>query len=277
MEEVATLKLADGITWGIAAGNESASTIVSRLVKVMQLGFRGSPVHQFIVSVEEDWTQWKRLPALDNGVITCAVAPPYNADITAIQMMSIASLIALDTEHRGGVLLHGALAEWDGRGVILAGPGDVGKTTASQRLHAPWRSLCDDTTLVVRDKQGIYWAHPWPTWSRFMFGGTGGSWNVQHAVPLRGIFFLNQAEEDQIEAVNIAQAICLMVESTEQASLYISRRMEEDDLRELRLRRFDSICALAQTVSCYTLRLSLTGAFWREIEAVIMESSRGGA
>ena len=31
----------------------------------------------------------------------------------------------------------------------------------------PWRSLCDDATLVVRDASGRYWAHPWPTWSRF--------------------------------------------------------------------------------------------------------------
>ena len=51
---------------------------------------------------------------------------------------------ARDAQTRGEVLLHGALAEKDGIGVILAAPGGTGKTTASDRLLAPWRSRCDE-------------------------------------------------------------------------------------------------------------------------------------
>ena len=102
--------------------------------------------------------------------------------------------------------MHGALAEENGIGVILAAPGGTGKTTASDRLPAPWRSLCDDTTLVVRDSQGKYWGHPWPTWSRFLEGGPGGTWEVQEAVPLRGVFFLSQAPEDLTEPLGPGHA-----------------------------------------------------------------------
>ena len=92
--------------------------------------------------------------------------------------------MANSSEKNGGLLVHGALAEWNGIGVILAGPGGVGKTTASKRLPRPWRSLSDDNTLIVKSPDGTYWAHPWPTWSRYRQGDMSGSWDVQAAVKL---------------------------------------------------------------------------------------------
>jgi serine kinase of HPr protein (carbohydrate metabolism regulator) len=163
--------------------------------------------------------------------------------------MRLSQFIALQGEHNGALLLHGAQAEKQGSGVILAGPGGVGKTTTSRRMRPPWRSLCDDTTLVVRDQGGSYWAHPWPTWSNFMFGGPGGTWDIQYAVPLLGIF--------------------LLTESVEQASRSIFRYLQKEEVRSLRMQRFDNICALAEAVSCYRLRLSLGGAFWQEMERAL--------
>jgi SynChlorMet cassette protein ScmC len=194
-----------------------------------------------------------------------------------MQMMRIAAVIALDVERQGGLLLHGALVERDGHGVILAGPSGAGKTTATQRLSRPWRPLSDDATLVIRDKQGEYYAHPWPTWSRFLSGKPGGVWNVQDGVPLKGIFLLSQAQDDQIIPVNCAQAVCLLVESVEQASCMLSRGMNKDEERNLHLNRFDNICALAQVVPYHFLHLSLTGCFWREIERVIIGSGKGAS
>lgn len=210
------------------------------------------------------------LPSEDEDPVVCILSPAKNDDIVTAQVMQVSLVIARHTQIRGGVLLHGALAQRDGYGVILAGPSEVGKTTASRRISRPWRSLCDDTTLIVRDEQGAYWAHPWPTWGDLMFGGPGGSWDVQHAVPLKGIFFLDQAPEDQVEPVGVGQAVCLLVESVEQAS-GLSLGMAKDELRALCLQRFNNICALAQVVPCYLLHLSLTGTFWQEIEKAIGE------
>ncbi len=177
--------------------------------------------------------------------------------------------LCLLAQARGAALLHGALAEREGRGVVLAGPGGVGKTTLSRRMALPWHSLSDDATLVVRDAQGAYWAHPWPTWSQFITDGPGGTWDVQHAVPLRGIFFLARAERDLAERVGAGHAVTLLVEVAEQAWWGMTPHMSNEEKRASRLQRFDNICALAKAVPCYRLDFTLTGEFWREIERVM--------
>jgi SynChlorMet cassette protein ScmC len=154
-------------------------------------------------------------------------------------------------------------------GVILAASGGTGKTTASNRLPAPWRSLCDDTTLVVRDPQGKYWAHPWPTWSRFQDGGQGGTWDVQSAVPLKGIFVLSQAGEDRVERLGPGHAVSMLVECVGQASMFIAPGLCKEELRALNLERFNNLCALVRIIPAHVLHISLTGAFWQQIEMAL--------
>jgi SynChlorMet cassette protein ScmC len=167
--------------------------------------------------------------------------------------------------------VHGALAEKDGRGVILAGPGDVGKTSASQRLPYPWKSLCDDCTLIVRDKSGIYQAHPWPTWSTFMFGGTGGSWDVQYSVPLTAIFFLAQSEIDIATPLGQGKSTCLLSETSEQAWQGLSFDLDIQLKRAFNLQRFENICDLVKVKPAYLLQFSKNGKFWEEIEKFLYE------
>jgi hypothetical protein len=47
----------------------------------------------------------------------------------------------------------------------------------------------------------------------------------------------------------------------------------KDQARRLRLQRFDGICALAKSVPCYLLHLSLTGPFWERIEEALAGDS----
>jgi SynChlorMet cassette protein ScmC len=154
-------------------------------------------------------------------------------------------------------------------GVIMAAPGGTGKTTASNRLPAPWRSLCDDTTLVVRDTQGNYWAHPWPTWSRFANEGPGGTWEVQNAVPIKGIFILTQSVEERLERVGTGQAVSLLGESVTQASMFMAAGLCKEELRALHLKQFNNLCALARVVPAHLLHISLTGTFWQQIEQTL--------
>jgi SynChlorMet cassette protein ScmC len=143
------------------------------------------------------------------GPALCVLSPPGEGDILTVGMLRLALAIAREAQSRGGLLLHGALATRTSGGILLAGPVNVGKSTASRRLPPPWRALCDDIALVIRGPQGSYWAHPWPTWSRFFHQGIdpppGGSWDVQQAVPLRAIFFLSQAPDDRAEALSATQ------------------------------------------------------------------------
>ncbi len=200
--------------------------------------------------------------------LTCTVAT-FDASAIATRLRWLGQAIALDTECRGGVLLHGGLAERNGRGIILAGPGDRGKTTASERLPHPWHSLSDDATLVLPDRAGKFWAHPWPTWSHWLDGHADSSWDVQHAVPLDGVFFLVQAPRDSLEPLGAGHAVPLLVETTKQVGRRIAREESGLHARALQTRRFDNLCTLARAVPAYTLHLTLTGAFWQEIERVL--------
>lgn len=206
------------------------------------------------------------------------------------QLVRLSAAIGRETQPGGGLLLHSALAclpciptvrstatqrraiGEGGEGVLLGGRSGVGKTTASLRLRPPWRSLGDDMVLVVRDASGGYWAHPWPTWSRLLGQDVrhpDGRWDVQRAVPLRALFFLEQAPDDRAQAIGPGQAVCRLAALAEQASRsqLLGRPLEE--IAAFNLQRFENLCALAKALPAYVLHLSLDGEFWPEMERVL--------
>jgi len=270
--------LADGSYWEITAGDEEAASIVSQLGCAMQLRVTTGAIEpsnnsnnlcRLLVQVDARTSVadcYVPLASENGGVVVCILSPSDHWGGPYVNLMRLSLVFARESQVRGGVLIHGALAERDGIGVILAAPGGTGKTTASNRLPAPWRSLCDDTTLVVRDQQGNFWAHPWPTWSLFLDGGSGGTWNVQNAVPVKGIFFLAHAVEDRVERVGPGHAVSLLVECVRQASAFMAPGLCKEELRSLHLEWFNNLCALAHVVPAHLLHISLTGTFWQEIE-----------
>jgi SynChlorMet cassette protein ScmC len=275
-----TLVLADGSHWEIAAGDEEAASIVSQLGCAMQLRMSTGAIEpsqhgnlcRLIVQVHVPTCVadcYVPVASKNDGVFVCILCPCDHWGGPYINLVRLSLIFALQAQACGGVLIHGALAERDGIGVILAAPGGTGKTTASNRLPAPWRSLCDDTTLVVRDPQGNCWAHPWPTWSRFLWGGSGGSWDVQNAVPLKGIFFLARAAEDRVERVGPGHAVSLLVECARQVSTFMAPGLSKEEVRAMHLERFNNLCALARVIPTHVLHISLTGAFWQEIEQAL--------
>ncbi len=144
-----------------------------------------SQIKKIIVHVSKKEIRWRDMPVEHANEMPCRVGPFSTPKKMAFQLTRISKIVANYSEKNGGLLVHGALAEWNGQGVILAGPGGVGKTTASKRLPRPWRSLSDDNTLIVKSPDGSYWAHPWPTWSQYRQGKMSGSWDVQTAVQAR--------------------------------------------------------------------------------------------
>ncbi|MHB8910467.1 MAG: SynChlorMet cassette protein ScmC [Syntrophales bacterium] len=275
-----TLVLADGCRWEISAMDEKAASIVSQLGCTMQLRVTPGAIEsahcgnvcRLLVQADAPTSVaycHAPLASKNDGVVVCFVDPCDHLGGLHLNLVRLSLIVARETQAHGGVLIHGALAERDGMGVILAAPGGTGKTTASNRLPAPWRSLCDDTTLVVRDPQGNYWAHPWPTWSRFLDGGPGGTWDVQSAVPLKGIFFLSQASEDRVERVGHGHAVSMLVECVRQALLLMAPGLCKEELRALHLERFNNLCALARVIPVHVLQISLNGTFWQEIEQAL--------
>jgi SynChlorMet cassette protein ScmC len=274
------LVLADGSHWEITAGDEQAAAIVSQLGCAMRLrmtpgaiepSHHGNPC-RLRVQVDAHASVpncYVPLASENDGAVVCTLSPCDHWGGPHVNLVRLSLVFAREAQARGGFLIHGALAERDGMGVILAAPSGTGKTTASNRLPAPWRSLCDDTTLVVRDPQGNYWAHPWPTWSRFLDGGPGGAWDVQNAVPVKGIFFLDQAVENRVERVGPGHAVSMLVECARQASMFMPLGLFKEEVRALYLERFNNLCALARAIPAHVLHISLTGAFWQEIERAL--------
>lgn len=281
LETLHTLVLADGSRWEIAAADKKAAGIVSRLGGVMQLSSvpratdpgAGTPF-QLVVHVDASVADsYVPLASKNNGRAVVCVHSSEDGGDPSGNFQRLSLIFARESQTRGGFLIHGALAEKNGAGVILAAPGGTGKSTASNRFPAPWRSLCDDTTLVVRDPQGRYWAHPWPTWSRFQNGGPGGTWDVQNAVSLKAIFILAQAVEDRAERVGPGQAVSLLVECVRQASLFMPLGLFQEEIATLHLEGFNNLCALARVIPAHVLHISRTGTFWREIERVLEAGS----
>lgn len=271
------LVLVDGTHWEITAGNEDAVPIVSKLAYAMQLSApldaieppRHGNLRKLFVHVDEHITlgsSYVPLASENNSGVACILSPCNKWGGSNVNLMRLSLVFAREAQARGGVLIHGALAERDGFGVILAAPGGTGKTTASNRFPTTWHSLCDDATLVVQDSQGNYMAHPWPTWSRFMDGGPGGSWEVQKAVPLKGIFILDRAVDDRAEHLGSGHAVSLLVESVAQASLFMWPGLVKEEISALNLERFNNLCALVRVIPVHVLHISLTGAFWKQIE-----------
>ena len=291
------LKLADGSQWSISAGEEQAAVIVSQFGEAMQLSVmdhaapwistdlnEGKPLsflrlgtrsgHRLMVFWgEESRVIMPRLYALksfeDHWVMACRL-PQWESEAERFfHLVQLSLILARQSQAGGGVLLHGALAESGGRGVILAGAGGTGKTTASGRLPAPWKSLSDDLALVVRDSHKNYWAHPWPTWSRFLNGGGGGAWGVQKAIPLEAIFFLAQADEDRAVPLGDGEAVSPLLSSVRQASSLMIKGLKPEEIRALHLEWFYNLCSLSRAVPSHRLDISLTGPFWKEIERVL--------
>jgi SynChlorMet cassette protein ScmC len=277
---VHNLDLADGSHWEIAAGDEEAASIVSQLGCAMQLRMTKGAIepshhgnqYRLLVQVDAHTSVadcYVPLASENDGVVVSILSPCDHWGGPFVNLLRLSLVFAREAQARGGVLIHGALVERDGSGVILAAPSGTGKTTASNRLPAPWRSLSDDITLVVRDPQGNYWAHPWPTWSRFLAGGAGGTWDVQSAVPVKSIFFLAQAVEDRVERVGPGHAVSLLVECARQASMFMPLGLFKEELHALYLERFNNLCNLARVIPAHVLHISLTGAFWQEIEQAL--------
>ncbi len=274
------LCLADGTCWVIAAGDEGASPVVDVFARAMSLPEHASPGRFLWVVSEERMTQMHK----GEDDLFHILNPAAGSGVYFEQLHGLSYAIACQVLSNGGILLHGALAEYvapiatiqgkcEGVGVIMAAPSGTGKTTASNRLRLPWTSLCDDLTLVVRDAQGNYWAHPWPTWSQFWYGRPGGPWNTPRAVPLSAIFLLVRNQHDYTEKVGSGRSVSLLLEIAKQAVHAKEKRQKMSRIRTLRLMRFNNLCAITKIIPLRILYFSADGMFWVEMEKALQASS----
>jgi len=169
----------------------------------------------------------------------------------------------------GGLPFHAGLAEHRGKGVLLAAPRNIGKSTSCRRLPSSWLSLCDEEALIVQDAEKKYWVHPFPTWSDCFEKRSNKRWNVERYVPLDAIFFLEQAAADQVAPLGQGEATAFVNQLALQVCYRYWADLDPTEMRNSRKRLLQNICELARAVPAFKLRVSLNGRFWEKIEAVL--------
>jgi SynChlorMet cassette protein ScmC len=167
----------------------------------------------------------------------------------------------------GSMPFHAALLEKKGRGFLIAAPSGVGKSTCCQRVPSPWHSLCDDEVFVVRDKVGSYHAHPFPTWSEYLFHDSDHTWNVQYHVPLAGIFFLMQSDVDEVKPLTQGKAAIHIYN----AALEVWKRFRMSQRTEIRRCIFENACNIAKVVPSFILKARHDGRFWELMDDTVGE------
>jgi SynChlorMet cassette protein ScmC len=95
------------------------------------------------------------------------------------------------------------------------------------------------------------------------------TWNVQRCIPLSAIFFLEQAENDEVVAMGNGEAAVSISNSIKQVLLRTQYYMDREEVKSSRLKLFDNACELARKIPAYRLRITKSGRFWEEIEKVL--------
>lgn len=254
------IRFADGTHLSLTSSDKDSMELVKIFSHASQLIPGEGNGKQILAAIDD-----KHIPRQDQENLDGKPGP--QGMILVKRLFRLSQITANRT--RRGILLHGALAEHHGSGVLLFAKGGTGKTTASRRLPPPWRSLSDDLSLVVQDDEGHYWAHPWPTWSRFLEKDFAGSWDVQTAVPLRAIFHLRQTQTDQVETLGAGKAAILLMHSAEQALFPAQGWYPGEAMRTLRLRWIDQISLIVRSIPIHELCLSMNGMFWQRMAEVL--------
>jgi SynChlorMet cassette protein ScmC len=279
--------LSDGRTWGFSA-DERIGPWLESFAKIMQLrqcsetdpldvrvvfiAYRSSEEPPF-ESVGYKWDVFKsgsifRVWHNDNSIeifVELEVKHMDNKDIRIINMWnSLKPLFRYYTENGGGPM-HAAFTGLDGKGILIAAPGNTGKTTSMSRLPDYYDKVSDDAVLIVKSKDA-YNVHPLPTWSDYHCNRKESTFNIQSSLPLKAIFFLEQADEDQIIPIESETAALEIFDSIKQSWTMYWHRMDNDKKKERQLQALDNSISLAKSIPCYRLRATLHGQFWKEIE-----------
>jgi SynChlorMet cassette protein ScmC len=177
--------------------------------------------------------------------------------------------------HYGGMTVHAALVEWNGTGIIIAAKSQTGKSTSCRRLPPPWKVLGDEETMVIKDDRGGYFVHPFPTWSDIYERGLKKSWDVRRYLPLRAVFFLEQADRVEVAPIGQAKAaiqLCHLAVEKAAASWWC---VDPEENKLLRKKLFVNACDLVTAVPTFVLRTNLEGRFWEAMENAVFEPGEG--
>lgn len=288
---VYTLCLADGQSWEFAADSEARSWLQklaviteienARKTNPIRLTFVRKDINPAEISagnsgktadnkIRNFWFVRFHYEEIDSNII-CELCydKTKNKHSYIISMRQALFPVYQKTLSLGGLPLHAALFEINGKAVAVAGPSGAGKSTCSQRIPSPWRVLGDEEQLVVRVSDESYQTHPFPTWSRYIRHESERTWDIQYHVPLIGLFFLIKSERDAVEPLGQGDAAVMIYKSAWQILRERSPSLDAEKLQKLRSEIFENACHISRSIPSFLLRAGLNGKFWENIEDVL--------
>ena len=206
--------------------------------------------------------------------IICQIARESTCKGRILSMWNCLLPIYMRAIDAGGIPMHAALIEKNNTGALLVAPGGTGKSTSCRRLPSPWKTLCDDETLLIPNGSGRYFAHPFPTWSNHILDREPKTWQVEHCVEIEAVFFLRQADDDGIERLGRGESAVLINQSADQVCRRVLRAMDASERKSRRESIFASAADLAVSVPAFSLNISLNGRFWELIEDTIFNHKK---
>jgi SynChlorMet cassette protein ScmC len=281
------LRLANGQGWNILFTEETRS-LVERWASIMEIKNNESHGYPKMILVgkneeipilrnpDEGWRirnlDLEQMRLRSNQClpdVIWEIGPEDHFDLDIIRICVATYPIYQKAVDAGGLPFHASLAGRGGKGVLLAAPGGGGKSTCARRLPPAWKALCDDEALIVRDSEGRYFVHPFPTWSNFFWRREDRTWDVQKYISLSAIFFIKKGKKDEVIPMGRGEASARMYQAAEQVCLRNWRYCSAEEERGEKERLFANACELSQNIRAFTLHVSLQGQFWKEIEEVI--------
>lgn len=288
-EKTYKLTLSDGKAWGFSA-TESIATWLEELRTIMGLEESNSKetdnsllflaLNKDNLPPDSDLTDWKTYKQGSvyrmwshhkKPVIFVELNKDFidHPEIKVINMWSSLKVIYRHYINQNGGPIHAAFAELNGKGIFIAASGGTGKSTCSRRLPDYWKALSDDTALIVRDKSDNFRVHPMPTWSDHLWSRKFSTFNSSYSVGLNALFFLEQALVDEVIPLSKAVATQKIFDSFKQVWESYWEREEKSVKNAMVSKLFNTACDIAGRTPCYTLKATLHGKFWEEIERVL--------
>jgi SynChlorMet cassette protein ScmC len=288
-----SLRLADSEVWDITACEE-ARPWLEKLASILELRIGVSSDKKKLIFVRDHF----KVPAANWGIasgglfpengwqiehlgpidllsrtedpsLICDLGKEGDEELEINKMWQALYPLYIHAIGSGGLPMHAALVERNGKGYAIAAPGGTGKSTCSIRIPPPWRALCDDEMLVVRDVAGTYHAHPLPTWKEYLQHRSNRTWDVQYHVPLAGLFFLLKSEDDDTEAIGRGKGATFIYRSASQVLYKSMLTMNPNNRQAVRLEIFQNSCKMVESVPTFFLRASLTGRFWEKMDEAL--------
>ena len=201
----------------------------------------------------------------------CQITEPETFDDKIYSMWAVVHAVYRRAVQIGGTPLHAAISEQDGKGIVFAAPGGGGKSTTSKRLSENFQLHGDDEVLVLPDDSESFIAHPFPTWSNFLYKRPKVSWKVEKKIPLKAAFFIEKADKEEIIPLKSHEASALFNQSIRQIMMRGWHLSGPDTKSRLIKECFGIAVDLAKSIPAFKIRLTLEGSFEDTLEKVLKE------